>query len=62
MASELWTHEILLVVFLFGRLTGLGGRHSMPEFLLNPAAGDIFAKFVIERQDTDKMEAFRLAS
>jgi hypothetical protein len=27
----------------------------MPEFL-NPAAGNIFAKFVIERQGTDKME------
>jgi hypothetical protein len=29
---------------------------------LDPAAGNIFAKFVIERQDTDKMEASRLAS
>jgi hypothetical protein len=37
-------------------------RHSLPEFLLNPAAGNIFTKFVIERQDTDKMEAFRFAS
>jgi hypothetical protein len=37
-------------------------RHGLPEFLLNPAAGNIFAKFVIERQDTDKMAAFRLAS
>jgi hypothetical protein len=35
---------------------------SMPEFLLNSAPGNIFAKFVIERQDTDRMEAFRLAS
>jgi hypothetical protein len=26
------------------------------------APSNIFAKFVIERQDTDKMEAFRLAS
>jgi hypothetical protein len=29
---------------------------------LNAAAGNIFAKFVIERQDANKMEAFRLAS
>jgi hypothetical protein len=36
-------------------------RHGLPEFLLNSAAGNIFAKFVIERQDTDKMEAFPLA-
>ena len=37
-------------------------RQSMPEFLLNSATANIFAKFVIERQDTDKMQAFRLAS
>ncbi len=37
-------------------------RQSMPEFLLNSGQGSIFAKFVIERQDTDKMQAFRLAS
>jgi hypothetical protein len=37
-------------------------RQSMPEFLLNSAAPNIFAKFFIERQDTDKMAAFRLAS
>ena len=37
-------------------------RQSMPEFLLNAAPGNIFAKFVIGRQDTSKMEAFRLAS
>jgi hypothetical protein len=35
---------------------------SLPEFLLNATPSDTFAKFVIERQDTDKMEAFRLAS
>jgi hypothetical protein len=34
----------------------------MPEFLLNSAAGNSFAKFVIERQDSDQMQAFRLAS
>jgi hypothetical protein len=37
-------------------------RQSLPEFLLNSAPGNIFAKFVIERQDTNRMEAFRLAS
>ncbi len=37
-------------------------RQSLPEFLLNAAPSNTFAKFVIERQDTDKMDAFRLAS
>ena len=37
-------------------------RQSLPEFLLNAASGNIFAKFVSERQDTDKMQPFRLAS
>jgi hypothetical protein len=37
-------------------------RQSLPEFLLNIAPGNIFAKVVLERQDTDKMTAFRLAS
>jgi hypothetical protein len=37
-------------------------RQSLPEFLLNTAPSNIFAKFAIKRQDTDKMEAFRLAS
>jgi len=34
----------------------------MPEFLLNSASGNSFANFVIERQDSDHMQAFRLAS
>ena len=37
-------------------------RQSLPEFLLNAAPSNIFTKFIIERQDTEKMEAFRLAS
>ena len=37
-------------------------RQSLPEFLLNAAPSSSFAKFVIERQDTNKMETFRLAS
>jgi hypothetical protein len=37
-------------------------RHSMPEFLLDSAPGNSFAKFVIERRDTGGMAAFRLAS
>jgi hypothetical protein len=37
-------------------------RHSMPEFLLNSAAGNSLAKFVIERQDSNQMQAFRLAA
>ena len=37
-------------------------RHSMPEFLLNAAPGNSFAKFVTERQDADRMQAFSLAA
>jgi hypothetical protein len=37
-------------------------RQTLPEYLLNTAPSNIFAKFLIQRQDTDKMEAFRLAS
>jgi hypothetical protein len=37
-------------------------RQSLPEFLWNTAPSNIFAKFLIERQDTDKMAAFSLAS
>jgi hypothetical protein len=37
-------------------------RQSLPEFLLNAAPGNSFAKFVIERQGTNNMRAFRLAS
>jgi len=37
-------------------------RQSMPEFLLNAAQANSFAKFVIERQDANRMEVFRLAS
>jgi len=32
-------------------------RHSMPEFLLNSTSGNSFANFVIERQDSDHMQA-----
>ena len=37
-------------------------RQSLPEFLLNAPKSSIFAKFVTERQDTNKMQAFRLAA
>lgn len=37
-------------------------RQSLPEFLLNAAEGNSLAKFITERQDTDKLEMFRLAS
>ena len=37
-------------------------RQSLPEFLLNTPQSSIFAKFVTERQDTNKMQAFRLAA
>jgi hypothetical protein len=37
-------------------------RQSLPEFLLTTAVSDSFAKFVVDRQDPEKMEMFRLAS
>ena len=37
-------------------------RHTLPEFLLNTPKSSIFTKFVTERQDTNKMQAFRLAA
>jgi hypothetical protein len=37
-------------------------RQSLPEFLLTTAQSNSLAKFIVERQDCDKMELFRLAS
>ena len=37
-------------------------RHRLLEFLLNAAKHNIFAKFIVDRQDYDKMQMFRLAS
>ena len=37
-------------------------RQSLPEFLLTTAQSNSLAKFMVDRQDTDKMELFRLAS
>jgi DDE superfamily endonuclease len=37
-------------------------RRTLPDFLLNTAGSDSFAKFVIDRQDPEKMEIFSLAS
>lgn len=37
-------------------------RHSLPDFLLSSAATHSLAKFITERQDTERMEMFRLAS
>jgi hypothetical protein len=37
-------------------------RQSLPDFLLKADPDNSFAKFVIQRQETDKMAAFRLAS
>ena len=37
-------------------------RRSLPEFLLTTAGSDSFAKFVVDRQDPEKMEIFRMAS
>ena len=37
-------------------------RHSLPEFLLNTAQHSIFAKFIVDRQDPDRLDVFRLAA
>jgi len=37
-------------------------RQRLPEFLLNTAENNIFAKFIAERQDTNRMHNFRLAA
>jgi hypothetical protein len=37
-------------------------RQSLPEFLLGPPKSDSLAKFIADRQDTQNMRIFRLAS
>ncbi len=37
-------------------------RHTLPEFLLAPAKSDSLTKFIADRQDTQNMRIFRLAS
>ena len=37
-------------------------RQRLPEFLSNTAENNIFAKFIVDRQDTNKMQNFRLAA
>jgi hypothetical protein len=37
-------------------------RQTLPDFLLAPAKSDSLAKFIAERQDTQNMRIFRLAS
>jgi hypothetical protein len=37
-------------------------RQRLPEFLLNSTRSNIFAIFIAGRQDTNKMQAFRLAA
>ncbi|HME09914.1 MAG TPA: IS4 family transposase, partial [Bryobacteraceae bacterium] len=37
-------------------------RQRLPEFLLTTDPANIFAKFIAERQDTNKMQTFHLAA
>jgi hypothetical protein len=37
-------------------------RHSLPEFLLNCANKHTLAKFIVDRQDPDRMQVFRIGS
>ena len=37
-------------------------RQTLPDFLLAPAKSDSLTKFITERQDTQNMQIFRLAS
>ena len=43
-------------------VVGTALRQRVPEFLVNTANANIFAKFIADRQDTNKMQAFRLAA
>jgi len=37
-------------------------RHSLPEFLLSAAENNNLAKFIVDRQDLDRMKVFRMAA
>ncbi len=37
-------------------------RHSLPEFLLNTAQTNTLAKFIVDRQDPDRLDVFRIGS
>jgi hypothetical protein len=37
-------------------------RQRLPEFLLNTAENNIWAEFIVDRQDINKMQNFRLAA
>jgi hypothetical protein len=37
-------------------------RQTLPEFLVNTAKTNIFAKFIGERQDLERFELFRLGT
>ena len=37
-------------------------RQALPEFLMGPAKTDSLTKFIADRQDTQNMRIFRLAS
>ncbi len=37
-------------------------RHSLPEFLLSTAQTNILAKFIVDRQDPDRLDVFRIGS
>ena len=37
-------------------------RQRLPQFLLDNAEGNIFRKFILDRQDHDKIEPFRLTA
>lgn len=44
------------------RVVAMALRHSLPEFLLVNAQSHNFAKFIVERQDFDRLDVFRMAS
>ena len=37
-------------------------RQTLPEFLVGPSKNDSLTKFIVDRQDIEKMRIFRLAS
>jgi hypothetical protein len=44
------------------RVVAMALRNSFPEFLLVNAHSHNFAKFIVERQDPDRLDVFRIAS
>ena len=56
-----WLRTIRLGVPPSELVVTIALRQSLPEFLLSTAKSNCLAKFILDRQDTNKMDLFRLA-